>query len=362
MLDGNGGPVPIGVPGELYVGGAGVARGYLGRPDLTARAVRARPLRRRPGARGSTATGDLARWRPDGDLEFLGRLDHQVKIRGFRIELGEIEARAAAASRRCRRRSWWLGRTSTGDRRLVAYVASAAAGERAGGLRGSCERLPEPMVPSAFVVPRGAAADAERQGGPPGAARAGPAEREPEPDRQGERRAIRYEEMRRRHLVRGAGPRARSAGTTTSSSWAATRCWPLRWRRRLRQAFGSEVPLRTIFEAPTAGGAGGAVEPAVLRQGAAPPLEPVPRDAQLPLSFAQERLWFIEQLEPGPPVYNMPAALRLQGRLDPAALARSLTELVRRHESLRTRVRAGGRPARAGDRSRRRRWCRRWWT
>jgi acyl carrier protein len=149
VLDELGEPVPIGVPGELYLGGIGVARGYLHRPELTAERFLADPFHERPGAR-MYRTGDLVRWRPDGNLEFLGRLDHQVKIRGFRIELGEIEE----ALRRHPTVEAAVVTTHTdspGDTRLIAYVAGDDAPDHL-ALRAWLQRsLPEPMIPSAFV-------------------------------------------------------------------------------------------------------------------------------------------------------------------------------------------------------------------
>ena len=142
-------PVPIGVPGEIYVGGAGLARGYLDRPELTAERFVPDPFGGRPGAR-LYRTGDLARCLPDGELEYLGRLDHQVKIRGFRIELGEIEAALAAAPRRSARRSCWRARTRpAAETRLVAYVVGRGRSGSGGAARASSrERLPEYMVPA----------------------------------------------------------------------------------------------------------------------------------------------------------------------------------------------------------------------
>ena len=142
--------MPLGVPGELWLGGAGLARGYLGRPELTAERFVPDPFGGEPGER-LYRTGDLVRWLPDGELEFLGRVDHQVKIRGFRIELGEIEAALAGASRGARGGGAGAAGRVRGQRRLVAYVAAAPGAARRGELRRHLRALlPDYMVPAAF--------------------------------------------------------------------------------------------------------------------------------------------------------------------------------------------------------------------
>ncbi|HYG65887.1 MAG TPA: amino acid adenylation domain-containing protein, partial [Thermoanaerobaculia bacterium] len=323
---------PLGVPGELQVGGAGLARGYLGRPDLTAE-------RFIPDSFGGGAgerlyrTGDLVRWLPNGSLDFLGRLDDQVKIRGFRIELGEIEAVLAALPEV--REALVVTREDTpGLRRLVAYVVGEAATET---LRQALrERLPEHMVPAAFVtlpqLPLTPNGKVDRKALPP-----------PEPERAEESwlaprtpveevLAAIWAELLGLERV-GAADSFFDLG---GHSLLATRVMS-----RLRSAFGVEMPLRDLFEAPLLADLAARVEVA-LRAGTGHltpsllPLSPEPRQGPLPLSFAQQRLWFIDQLEPGSPLYNMPVTLRVEGPLDPAALASCLGEIVRRHEALRT--------------------------
>ncbi|HEV7515038.1 MAG TPA: amino acid adenylation domain-containing protein, partial [Thermoanaerobaculia bacterium] len=327
-------PQPVGVSGELCVAGAGLARGYLGRPELTAARFVPDPWGGEPGAR-LYRSGDLVRRLPHGDLEYLGRIDHQVKVRGFRIELGEIEA-ALRSEPGVREVVAIVREDAPGDRRLVAYVLGGPEGApRTEALREALRRkLPEPLVPSAIVVllswpltvngkvdRRNLPApeeSASRGGGylPP----RGPVE---------ELLAGIWAEVLRRERVGVEDDFFALGGHSLLATQVAS---------RVRQAFEVELPLRLLFEKPTVAALAVAVERA-LRGGEAatiPPITPVPRSAELPLSFAQQRLWFIDQLEPGSPAYNIPAAFRLSGRLDRAALAASLAEIVRRHETLRT--------------------------
>ncbi|MEW5928457.1 MAG: amino acid adenylation domain-containing protein, partial [Gemmatimonadota bacterium] len=329
VLDVAGGQVPVGVPGELHVGGPGVARGYLGRADLTAE-------RFVPDGHGGAGgrlyrTGDRVRRLDTGELEYLGRLDAQVKIRGFRIEPGEVEAvlleqddvREAAVVAR---------EDAPGEKRLVAYLAPAdGSGAVPAGLRARlAERLPDYMVPSAFValerLPLNANGKLDR--------RALPAP---------ERESAQHVAPRTAAEEVLAGIWAEVLGTDRvgveedffglgGHSLLATQVVS-----RVRQAFGVELPLRALFEAPTVAGLAGRVEE-MRGTGAAPtpPIERVPRDGPLPLSFAQQRLWLVDRLEPGNAAYNIPFALRLRGRPDVPALRAGLDELVRRHETLRT--------------------------
>jgi amino acid adenylation domain-containing protein len=328
VLDARGAPAPVGVAGELYVGGAGVARGYLGRAGLTAERFVPDPFSANGGAR-MYRTGDRGRWRADGTLEFLGRTDFQVKVRGFRIELGEVEAALLghAGVREC----VVVAREDVpGEKRLVAYVVGGA---EAGALREHLRReLPEYMVPSAFVpldaLPLAPNGKLDRKALP--APDFAPAEERYVAPRTPTEEVLAeiWAETLRRDRV----------GVTESffalggHSLLATRVVS-----RVRQVFGVEVPLRALFEGPTVAELAGRVEE-MRRAGlpVLPPVVPAGRTGALPLSFAQERLWFIDRLEPGSAVYNMPAALRLAGALDPAAMERALGEIVRRHEALRT--------------------------
>ena len=320
---------------------------------------------------------------PTATLEFLGRIDHQVKVRGFRIELGEIEAALARAPGGARGR----GRGARGPRRATrawSPTSCRAGAERRRprrAARASCAaRLPEYMVPSAFVAARRAAADAQRQARPPGAAGARRAGARPASG------ATSRRARRSRSCWPGSGPsvlrrRAGRRRTTTSSTSAATRCWPPRSSRGCARPSASSCRCAPSSRRRPSPALAAAVEaaPARATAAAAPPIAPVPRDGELPLSFAQQRLWFLDQLEPGSPAYNMPRRRAPdRARSTSPALARSLDEIVRRHEALRTTLRrrrtaepvqviappapvaaAGGRPRRRCRRRRARREARR---
>ncbi|HEX8272300.1 MAG TPA: amino acid adenylation domain-containing protein, partial [Longimicrobiaceae bacterium] len=342
VLDRLHGLLPVGVSGELCFGGVGLARGYLGRPDLTADRFVPDPFGDAPGGR-LYRTGDRARWRADGQLELLGRMDFQVKVRGFRIELGEIEA-ALRAQPGVREAVVMARADASGERRLVGYVVGEpGAVPPAAELRQALGRsLPEYMVPAAVValerlpltpngkVDRGSLPAPEL--GAPASAHVAP--RTPTE----ELLAGIWADVLRRERV-GVGESFFELG---GHSLLATRVVS-----RIREAFGVELPLRALFEAPTLERLAARVE-AQLAGGpgaAPPPLVPVERTGRLPLSFAQERLWFLEQLSPGGHVYTIPGALRLEGPLDAGALEATLGEIVRRHEALRTRFPSdGGRP------------------
>ncbi|HSF40925.1 MAG TPA: amino acid adenylation domain-containing protein [Thermoanaerobaculia bacterium] len=323
ILDPQMSPVPIGVAGELYLGGAGVCRGYLHRPGLTAGKLVPDPF----GAWGERLyrTGDLARRLPDGTIEFLGRADHQVKIRGFRIELGEVEAVLAALP------GVREAVVVASGQRLVAYVAGDAAVEDL--RRPLSERLPDYMVPAVFVIlaelPLTANGKVDRKA-------------LPAPERQSAPEAHRAPRTPVEEVLAGIWAEVLGLEQVGADghffdlgghSLLATRVMS-----RLRAAFGVEMPLRDLFAAPRLADLAARVE-AALRDGSQPvipPLIPVPREGTLPLSFAQQRLWFIDQLEPGSPLYNLAVVLRAEGPLEPAVLARCLGEIVRRHEALRT--------------------------
>ncbi|HEX6042688.1 non-ribosomal peptide synthase/polyketide synthase, partial [Longimicrobium sp.] len=333
VLDAAGEPSPVGVPGELFLAGACLARGYLGRPALTAERFVPDPFG--TGAR-MYRTGDRARWRADGTLEFLGRVDDQVKVRGFRIEPGEIEA-ALEAHAAVREAAVIVREDAPGDRRLVGYVVSAAGSSvSASELRAHLkERLPEYMVPAAFVVldafPLTPSGKVARRALPAPDAAVAQTESRVAPRTPSETGlASIFGEVLK---VADVGARD-DFFALGGHSLLATRVVS-----RVREALGVELPLRVVFEASTVEAL--AVRVDGLRREAggpsAPPLVPVERTGAMPLSFAQQRLWFIHQLQPTSAAYNLPYALRLRGRMDVDALERALTEIVRRHETLRTR-------------------------
>ncbi len=328
VVDAAGWPSPVGVPGELCIGGAGVARGYLGRPGLTAEKFVPDPFGGEAGAR-LYRTGDRARWRADGTLEFLGRTDAQVKVRGFRIEPGEVEA-ALAAAPGVREAAVAVREDAPGERRLVAYVAGATT---AAAVREHLRaRLPEHMVPAAVMVleslPLTPTGKTDRRALPAPETGAGAEHVAPRTPTE-EILAATWAEVLRVERV-GAHDDFFALG---GHSLLATRV-----QSRVRAALGVELPLRALFEAPTVAALAERVEAA---QRAAegielPPLVPAARGGDAPLSFAQERLWVIDRLDPGSGVYNMPFAFRLAGPLDVAALRAALGALAERHESLRT--------------------------
>ncbi|MDQ3604572.1 MAG: condensation domain-containing protein, partial [Gemmatimonadota bacterium] len=326
------GPVPVGVPGELYIGGVGLARGYLGRAGLTAERFVPDPFARTPGAR-LYRTGDRVRHAVDGTLEFLGRLDHQVKLRGFRIEPGEIEA-LLLQQPGVRDAVVVLREDVPGDRRLVGYVVADAAQVLPEALLQALgARLPEYMVPTAVVVleafvltPNG---KLDRKALPVPALR-----------RTGEQAlpATPTEELL-------AGVYGRLLGVELvlrddhffqlgGHSLLATQLVS-----RVREVFAVELPLRAVFESPTVSGLAQRIDQG--QRGVEDAIALVDREGRLPLSYAQERLWFLDRLDPGKATYNVPVALRLEGELDESALAWALGQVIARHEILRSRIRSG---------------------
>lgn len=327
--------VPMGVPGELYLGGAGLARGYLGRPDLTAQQFVPHPLASEPGSR-LYKTGDLARLLPDGTVEFLGRTDFQIKLRGYRIELGEIEARltehpgieqAVVTARE----------NQVGETYLAAYIVPRDSdGEPIGWREFLKERLPDYMIPAALICLPGLPVNQN-----------GKVDRTRLPDPEA------YLASSRRYVA----PR-NPVEEMLTGIWSAIlkrdrigihdnffdlgghSLLATQVMARVRSHFRVELPLRTLFEATTVAQLAEAIESIRLQgQGMHPtPIPRVNRDGPVPLSFAQQRLWVLTQLEPDGASYNIPIALRLSGTLDVKALERSLNELVRRHEVLRTTV------------------------
>jgi len=336
-------PMPAGVPGELCIGGVGVARGYWERPDLTAEKFVPDPLSGEAGSR-MYRTGDLARWLPDGRLECLGRIDHQVKVRGFRIEPGEIEANIARHP--AVRDVVVIAREDIpGDKRLVAYlVADQPPADLVDQLRalirGAC---PEYMVPAHFVIlealPRTHNRKIDRKALPaPERTRPDLGQTDVAPRTDAEQQVARvFSEVLGLSRV---GVHDNFFADLGGHSLLA-----IQVVSRIRDVFGVECQTRTVFEHPTiaglarvlsdapgegARGGGGEGERPRMRIGPRPPEGP------WALSFAQEQLWFLDQLAPGSPVYHIVDVVRLEGRYAAAALRRALQEVVRRHEVLRT--------------------------
>ncbi|MGR9475066.1 non-ribosomal peptide synthase/polyketide synthase [Rhizobium leguminosarum] len=346
LLDGHGAPVPFGAVGELYIGGAGVARGYLNRPDLTAERFLADPFSGKAGAR-MYRSGDLGRYLPDGNLEFLGRNDDQVKIRGFRIEPGEIAARllehelvgdAAVVAHA----------DAAGDKRLVAYVVAkttdGSAEADGAGLAASLRAhlgglLPDYMVPSAFVrleaLPLTVNGKLDRKALPV-----------PDDDAYA-RRA--YEAPQGEIETLLAGIWAELLGVERVGrhdnffELGGHSLLAVRVLVRLTEALAVELPLAILFAKPTLADLALSVGEVLNGSGAqtAPVIMPVGRDGALPLSYSQQRLWFLSQLDEDSTNYNIPLGWRLQGRLERVAWRRSLDRLFARHEALRCTFVAG---------------------
>ncbi|HEX6862831.1 MAG TPA: amino acid adenylation domain-containing protein, partial [Thermoanaerobaculia bacterium] len=320
-----------GTPGELLVGGSGLARGYLGRPDLTAERFVPDPFGG-PGER-LYRTGDLVRTGAGGELEFLGRIDDQVKIRGHRIELGEVEA-ALARHPGVREGVVTAWEDAEGGQRLVGYVVPEAPAPTARELRElMLESLPDSMVPSGFVflesLPYTASGKVDRRAlpEPAGALLAEPGA----PPRTATE--ARLAELWSEVLRCGAVGVHDSFFELGGHSLLATRILS-----RVADLFGVELPLRALLDAPTVADLAARIDSAAVTD-LVPlaPLSPEERAGLLPLSFAQEALWFLDRLQPGRPVYNVISRAALRGRLDLAALAGALDALLRRHDSLRTR-------------------------
>uniref|UniRef100_UPI001428A884 non-ribosomal peptide synthetase n=1 Tax=Streptomyces hygroscopicus TaxID=1912 RepID=UPI001428A884 len=326
VLDAGLSPAPPGVLGDLYIAGRGVARGYAGRPDLTAERFVACPFGT-PGTR-MYRTGDVARWTDDGQLEFAGRTDDQVKVRGFRIEPGEIEtvlaelpevAQAAVVARG----------TGADEPRLVAYVVAAADSTVPVPVlrRAVAARLPEYMMPSAFMVldamPLTPNGKTDRKALPEpdfGELSTGAAPRTPQ------------EEILCGLFMETLGLNAVGIHDDFfelgGHSLHATRLVS-----RARSAFAVELPLRVLWEAPTVARLAARLRGA---DEARPPVRAVERPERIPLSYAQRRLWFLNRFEHGAAAHNISIGLRLRGRLDPEALRAAVRDVTARHEMLRT--------------------------
>ncbi|HYH79782.1 MAG TPA: amino acid adenylation domain-containing protein [Longimicrobium sp.] len=335
VLDGRMAPAPVGVPGELYAGGANLARGYLGRPGLTAQKFVPDPFG--PAGARLYRTGDRVRWGADGALEYLGRTDFQVKIRGFRVEPGEIEA--ALTEHPSVVQAAVVVRGEGAAKRLAAYVVPAA-----GATPGAAElrpylssRLPEYMVPTAWTtmpaLPLTPSGKVDRRALPEPAAQAAAADHVA-PRTPGERMVAAAWEA-----VLGVSPGAHDNFFDLGGhSLRATQVMA-----RIRRAFGIDLPLRALFEAPTVAGlAARAAAARDVDQASVAPLVPARRGRTARLSFAQQRFWFVERMGAAGAAYNMPMVMHLRGELDAGALETAVNGLMERHESLRTVFRFEG--------------------
>ncbi|MBK5304160.1 MULTISPECIES: non-ribosomal peptide synthetase [Gammaproteobacteria] len=333
LLDQQMNPVPAGVAGELYIGGIGLARGYLGRADLTAAAFVPDPFG--PAGARLYKTGDLARYRSAGEIEYLGRLDHQVKIHGLRIELGEIESRLARYPG-IREAVVLAQEDRPGEGRLVAYYTLVSGDEAIalGDLRehlGSA--LPSYMVPHSYLLlaalPLSANGKLDRRALPMVASgeEAHRAYEAPVGEVE-EQLAALWEEM----LHVAPVGRHDNFFDLGGHSLLATQLVS-----RIRRSLAVELPLRNLFEMPTIKSlATCIIQEQQSSTGALPTVTSITRKEPLQLSFAQQRLWFIDQLSAGDSTYNMTVALQLSGELDLTILASIFNEIIRRHEVLRT--------------------------
>lgn len=337
LLDQNQQLLPIGVVGEMYVGGAGIARGYLNQPELTTQRFISNPFSCKPDAR-LYKTGDLARYLPSGELEYIGRIDNQVKIRGFRIELGEIET--AINQHPSVSTSVVVVRQDESANQIVAYITlDPEQIVTIAELRRFLEsKLPNYMVPTAIVVLEALPLT---------------------PNGKIDRRALPAPNLTQLISESNFVAPATPVEEMLAGVWAKVlglekvgvndnffdlgghSLLATRVISQIRQVFEVEIPLRRLFELPTLSELAKEIQTAINADKGLelPPIKRIERSQELPLSFAQQRLWFLSQLEPDSPFYNIPAAVRLEGQLNLAALEQSFNEILRRHEVLRTNFR-----------------------
>ena len=332
VLDRNLQPVPIGLAGELCIGGDSLARGYHNRPDLTAEKFVSNFLSK-DGTGRLYRTGDRVRYLPDGNIEFLGRFDNQIKLRGFRIELGEIEA--VLDKHPAVQRAVVIAREDTpGDKRLTAYaVVNPASAVNTTELRDFMKsRLPDYMIPATFIMmdqlPLTANGKVDLRALPaPDQVPAVDSDFAPLRSPVEEMLAEVWAEILGLERV-GVHDNFFELG---GHSLLATQVIS-----RVRKMFAVELPLRVVFEAPTVAELAQKIEKSHGDEACIPPLVPREPGDEIPLSFAQQRLWFLDQLEPGSSLFNVPIAIQLSGQLNVVALQATLATIVERHEILRT--------------------------
>ncbi|MBA2283897.1 MAG: amino acid adenylation domain-containing protein, partial [Ktedonobacteraceae bacterium] len=338
LLDKHLQPVPIGVPGEIYIGGELLlARGYLNRPDLSAERFIPNLFSQRPGER-LYRTGDLARYLSDGMIDFIGRIDFQVKVRGYRIELGEIEV-VLGQHPAVQEVVVTVREEHSNTKQLIAYLIPEPGQTPHGNelRRYLLERLPEYMIPAAFIPlkawPLTASGKIDRRALPaPGTEYWSGSEATVVAPRDPIEEAL--VDIWAQVLGQKPGGIYHNFFESGGHSLLATQVIS-----RVRSAFQIELPLRTLFEAPNIASLGQHIREAVTGEssGHIPQLQPRIYAGNPPMSFAQQRMWVLDQLLPGNPSYNMSGGLHLRGTLDVVALERSLNEIVSRHEALRTR-------------------------
>ena len=324
--------LPIGVPGELYIGGEGVTAGYLNDPQRTAERFPPNPFSADPAAR-MYRTGDLVRYLPDGNMEFLGRSDDQVKIRGFRIELGEIEAVLAAHS--SVKQAVVLARESSdGAKRLLSwFVLRPGFTTTSDDLRNYLkQQLPDYMVPVAILplprIPLTPNGKIDRQA-------------LPEPELHEAKQYVAPRTPTEEVVCNIWAEVLRADRISTEDSFFDLGGHSLLATQvisRIRRALNVDLPLRSLFETPTVSAISAQIDRSRRDPNAidVPPITPVSRDQDLPLSFAQQRLWVLDQMEPNNPLYNIPRRTRMRGTLNLEAFSQALNGILQRHESQRT--------------------------
>lgn len=331
VLDKNVNPVPIGVPGELHIGGPGLSEGYLNRPGLTAERFIPDPFTNEPGTR-LYKTGDLVRYLGDGNIEFLSRIDHQVKVRGFRIELGEIES-ALCAHPAVREAVVTVREDHPGDKRLVAYIEAGQGQLEVAELRTYVQgKLPDYQVPSSFVtleaIPLTSNGKVDRQAllalrSEPGRSITAPRTVTEELLSSLWENLLNVEQVGVEDNFFYLGGHSLSATQLMS---------------RISDTFKLDLPLQSLFEGPTVVALAARIDAALRNEPSCVtvPIRSASAEGPYPVSSAQQRLWFFEHFDPGTPTYNIPVAIRLSAALNRVTLEHTINEIVRRHSILRT--------------------------